>query len=362
MFEWNVHVHPRNEKYNVLSTPASLCGDFLNLTKFESKYGYVSIDTLKVTLEGMNEKGMTISPLIFESASYPRATKDLKSADVTLCSGALSQYVLGMYDKVEDLKKDLEANKISVFGPQSPEDGSEKSSALTLLRHLARLHWAVDDAYGGHIVIEIVDGTIAVHENEIGIMTNDPEYVWHLRNLNNFATMSPFWSNPFGTSNGLGGQISTSEIGVVPRIVSHGFNLLGLPGDGSPVSRFVRLFYLRQFAMMQRPPKELKEEVRKNSTIALVTGLLNSVWIVEGTLAKDPQHNETSYESTTFSAIKIPTDLEFYYRDYGNPRWKRIEISKLNFNFSSKDAPSPVNVVDGTIGVEDVTSRFIASS
>ncbi len=46
-------------------------------------------------------------------------------------------------------------------------------------------------------------------------MTNDPEYVWHLRNLNNFATMSPFWSNPFGTQNGLGGQIATSEIGAV---------------------------------------------------------------------------------------------------------------------------------------------------
>ena len=145
----------------------------------------------------------------------------------------------------------------------------------------------------------------------------------------------------------------------VPRIVSHGFNLLGLPGDGSPVSRFIRLFYLRQFAMIQRPPKGLKIEVRKNATISLVTGLLNSVWIVEGTLAKDPQHNESSYESTTFSAIKIPTDLEFYYRDYANPQWKRIDVSKLNFEFSKKDAPSPVNVVDGTIGVEDVTSKFV---
>ena len=51
-------------------------------------------------------------------------------------------------------------------------------------------------------------------------MTNDPEYVWHLRNLNNFATMSPFWSNPFGTQNGLGGQIATSEIGAVRGVVS----------------------------------------------------------------------------------------------------------------------------------------------
>ena len=162
MFEWNVVVHPRGETYNVLGTPASLCGDILNLTKFESKYGFVAIDTLKVTLEGMNEKGLTISPLIFESASYPHVTKDLKSAEATLCSGALSQYILGKYEKVKDLKSDLEQNKISVFGPQSPEDGTETSSVLTLLRHLARLHWAVDDAHGGHIVIEIVDGVVAV--------------------------------------------------------------------------------------------------------------------------------------------------------------------------------------------------------
>ena len=162
MFEWNVVVHPRGEKYNVLGTPASLCGDILNLTKFESEFGFVAIDTLKVTLEGMNEKGLTISPLIFESASYSRVTKEMKSAEATLCSGALSQYILGKYEKVEDLKKDLERNKISVFGPENPEEGSETSNVLTLLRHLARLHWAVDDAHGGHIVIEIVDGVVAV--------------------------------------------------------------------------------------------------------------------------------------------------------------------------------------------------------
>merc|ERR1719450_926855 len=54
-------------------------------------------------------------------------------------------------------------------------------------------HWSVDDAAGGHVVIEFVDGQLKVHNNSVGVFTNDPPFDWHLRNLNNFVNINPAW-------------------------------------------------------------------------------------------------------------------------------------------------------------------------
>lgn len=394
IFPWSVHVHPRKESMPNPLTPAQLCPSTFSHTKWNAKYGYVSIDTLFVTLEGMNEVGMTISPLIFESGSFGSSSSDVNASDTTtVCSGIFASWVLGNFERVADLKKMLTTpGAVSIRGPRNPEDNADRSVPyLDTLNHLARLHWAIDDAYGDHIVVEVVNGEIKVHDNDVGILTNDPSYEWHLHNLNNYATMSPTWPAVRTSGEGRDEEIGISaygvdsEIGRVPQIISHGFNLQ-IPGDASPVSRFVRLFYLRQFALLQRPPQiGLHRDTRKNETITLVTGLLNTVFIVEGTIAKNPNRNESKFESTTFSALKIPKDLEFYYKvrkrihrdarerkltakaatttrarilqDYANPRWKRIALSELKWDFG-KDAPSPVNVVDGTIGVEDVTYMF----
>ena len=60
----------------------------------------------------------------------------------------------------------------------------------------------------------------------------------------------------------------------VPMPIGHGYNLLGLPGDGSPPSRFVRAFFLRQFALLKAPPETLDESK------VLATELLDSVYKV----------------------------------------------------------------------------------
>jgi choloylglycine hydrolase len=122
------------------------------------------------------------------------------------------------------------------------------------------VHWSVDDAHGQHIVIEYINGQLQLHNNTVGTFTNDPEYSWHLRNLNQFVNLSPQW--PTGGAN-IGVQ---TEIGIVPTPIGHGFNLLGMPSDYSPASRFVKLFYLRQYAMLNNPVQDI------NSSIAMVSG------------------------------------------------------------------------------------------
>ena len=136
------------------------------------------------------------------------------------------------------------------------------------------------------------------------------------------------------------------DIGSVPRAIGHGSNLLGLPSDYTPASRFVKMFYLRQIAVYNSRPKSLDE------SIALVTGLLNTVFIPRGVVS-NKNVTDKAYETTSFSVIKLPQLKRFYYKDYNNQQWKMIDLNRLDF---SQYADFPL--ADGTLGVRDVTDTI----
>ena len=71
---------------------------------------------------------------------------------------------------------------------------------------------------GAHAVVEYLDGVLHVHNNTVGVMTNDPDFSWHLRNLNNFVSLSGSWPQQSFSAQ--------TEVGAVPRSVGHGFNLV----------------------------------------------------------------------------------------------------------------------------------------
>merc|ERR1712086_668967 len=115
--------------------------------------------------------------------------------------------------------------------------------------------------------------------------------------------------------------------GMVPRVVGHGFNLAGLPGDPSPPSRFVRLFYLRQYALASQPVASADE------AIALAQGLINNVHLVKGTISSSSRLG--GKESTPFAVIKIPSSKVFMFRTYFDMQWNRIDVGKIDFDTHS---------------------------
>ena len=78
------------------------------------------------------------------------------------------------------------------------------------------------------------------------LMTNDPFYPWHVQNLNTYVWILP----EEGDNKKL--RMDTGELlsnqGEVPFNFGHGFNTGGMPGDPSPPSRFVRMFFNRQIS------------------------------------------------------------------------------------------------------------------
>ena len=301
----------------------------------------------RLTTEGMNEAGLTVSTQVFsQTIGYMQPSTEASDTNVTnVCFAAFADWILGTFDSVKGLREALNTTQVKIVG-LNPNYGKLLPSSFTN----TGLHWSIDDA-SEHIVLEVLDGIIHVHNNTVGVMTNQPDFTWHLRNLNNFVNLRSGWpSNPEI-------QVQT-EVGPVPNAFGHGFNLLGIPGDYSPPSRFVRLFYLREYAVFRNPPKERKGEAKYTDSISLVDGLLHNVFINKGTVS---DMNVTGFgEYSQYTVIKIPEARLFFYRDYVGTQWRKVKLENLDFSPKEGAPPITVSLNEGTLSIKDVTADFTA--
>ena len=85
----------------------------------------------------------------------------------------------------------------------------------------------------GCITLEIMRDGMHIHENRIGVLTNNPPFEFHVCNLNTYINVTKNApSDRFGAADPL-------------CAFSHGMGAIGLPGDMSSTSRFVRAAFVR---------------------------------------------------------------------------------------------------------------------
>lgn len=294
-----------------------------------NRFAYLSFETAVPSpfqvSDGMNEAGLTVSQHTMRTAEYQDHSAPETKMEVSIMN--VTQWMVGSFDTVAAVVKKLPSVRVT--------SGVVPSDAF--------VHWAIADAQGNSVVLEYVGGQPVVHNNTVRVMTNDPDFHWHLRNLNMYVGLTPdipSANTPF--------QVGT-EAGAVPQIWSQGFNLLGLPGDMSPASRFVRLFYLRAYATYRDPITSVDD------AIVLTTGLLNNVFIPRGTVATmTPASSAPAYDATLYGLIKIPSQRRVLFRGYRNMVWQSIDLTKVQWEGGRRSMP----VWDGTLGIQDVTSNF----
>jgi len=306
--DYRINVHPRGEhggKYGYVAVEGSVHG---------APAGYY------VPADGMNEKGLTMGIQTLRESEYEKPglfEHDVLTVDVV---ASLLRNCATVDEALEWL------SKRRVVGPGGP----------------LGFHWAMADANGRSVVVEYLKGQRIVYENTPRVMTNDPPLDWHWRNLNSYVNLG--WDYPH-QNDFLGVE---TEVGTVPKTVGNGWNLAGLPGDGSPPSRYVQLFYLRGYALKTAPPKTVDD------AIVLASGLLNKIFIPLGTFGtnKDIIDRFEGPEYTPFGLLKIPTQRRLLVRAYRNIRWRQVDLTLLDF---SKSVSWPVE--DGTLGIEDITDK-----
>lgn len=186
-----------------------------------------TLDDLKV-LEGLNEKGLTFSLLSYPQADGPQA--EMAAATAVLSATDLGSWALGQFATVAEVKAALAAQPI-------------RMEPLAILGGLVSpFHYVVHDAGGASLVFEFHHGRMSVHENPVGVMTNAPQFDWHLTNLANYSFLSNV-DQSRGVLNGFAVMQPGSGIATA-----------GLPASNTSPDRFIRAVYYSAFAEKAADP------------------------------------------------------------------------------------------------------------
>lgn len=231
-------------------------------------------------VEGQNEAGLSVSANFLPGfTEYQQVTPgDANFVEVL----SFGKWTLGSFKDVASLKAALETTKVW------------SDPALPTGPTVPAMHFVFNDRSGAGIVVEYVGGQVHIYDNSARVLTNAPTYDWHLTNLRNYVNISTI-----GTSSRQYGSTNVTALG-------QGGGTMGLPGDFTPPSRFVRAAFMR-YAVPQ--PKDAGEAVQ---TLAHV---LNTVDLPIGVAqAKDGDTVVSDY--TQWVSIKDLTHNRLTISDY----------------------------------------------
>jgi choloylglycine hydrolase len=208
--------------------------------------------------------------------------------------------------------------------------------APTILKQMGAappLHAIVRDASGASIVVEFLNGQTVVYDNPVGVITNDPTFDWHLTNLSNYINLSATNVPPIKI-----GELELSQLG-------QGSGLLGLPGDFTPPSRFVRAVALTQAA--DQPPSA-------SDAINTAFHILDSFDIVPG-VVRSSRGEQGPADFTQWTSAADLKNGRYYFKTYANPRIRVVDLNQLDL---SAQQVLYFSVDDKEPTFEDVTNKL----
>ncbi len=258
---------------------------------WKTKYAALGANAFKAPyfVDGVNEKGLAGGFFYFAGfAEYQDvATKDFNRS---LPFWMLLTWILTTCQTVQDVKDQLSKIYIS---KTNFSDAHQDPPA----------HLIVHDLAGNSIVIEYIKGVLTIHDNPIGVITNAPSFDWHMTNIRNYINLSPLNTQPK-----IIGKVRFEPLG-------QGSGMLGLPGDSTPPSRFIRAVYLSQAA-----PKLAHESEAINHAFHI----LNNFDIPKGAIVDEAG----LYDHTTWTSAIDMKGRTFYYKTYDNPTIKKVSLSE----------------------------------
>ena len=243
--------------------------------------------------DAMNEYGVCMAGLNFpENAVYhQRQTGKDNIAPFELIPWILSQ--CKNLAEVKELSQSLNLTDLS-FSEKFPN---------------SPLHFMVSDKTGS-IVIESVREGLNIYENPVGVLANNPPFPFHLHNLNNYMHLSK----------------KTPENLFAPfldlKANSRGMGTIGLPGDLSSSSRFVRAAFFKYNSVLGKNDEE--------TAVSQFFHILNTVYQIRGC----NQLEDGSYEYTRYSSCCNADKGIYYYTTYDNSTITKINLFEENLNTS----------------------------
>ena len=281
-----------NEK--VIITPRSYEFRLKNGNTINIKYSIIGMATVinnyPLYAEATNEKGLSIAGLYFPQNAY---FFDEENSKLNLAPYELIPYFLGMYSTVEEISKVISNLNITnmPFEENMP---------------IADLHWMISDGNKCIVVEQKKDG-IKIYDNPVGVLTNNPSFDYHLMNINNYSNLTPYYEES-KFSNKINLQQYSQAMGAI-----------GLPGDNSSTSRFIR-------AAFNKLNSRCKDD--EESSVTQFFHILDSVTMVQGTTIT----KENKSDITTYACCINTTKGIYYYKTYTNSQITAIKMTEKEKN------------------------------
>ena len=170
----------------------------------------------------------------------------------------------------------------------------------------AQLHWIIADKNEA-ITVESVKEGVNIYDNPVGVLTNNPPFAEQMFNLNNYMHLSA--SNPQNT---FSDKLEMS-------CYSRGMGALGLPGDLSSQSRFVRAAFVKLNSLSGSGESE---------SVSQFFHILGSVDQQRGCC----HLGEGKYEITIYTSCCNADKGIYYYTTYDNHQISAVDMHRENLD------------------------------
>lgn len=288
-FDWDVSY---GEKIAV--TPRNYPLAFRKMPRIEKHYALIGIAVVvqetALYYDAINEKGLGMAGLNFpENADY----KPYAEGKDNITPFEFIPWILGQCATVKEVREKLEKiNLIKIsFSEQFP---------------LSPLHWIITDGQES-ITVESVKEGLKVYDNPVGVLTNNPPFDMQMFYLSNFMQLSR--EEPLNR---------ISDRLELP-VYSRGMGALGLPGDLSSASRFVRAAFTRLNALSGESEEE---------SVSQFFHILGAVEQQRGCV----KLGENAYEISVYTSCCNLDRGRYYYRTYDNSRTCCVDMYRENLD------------------------------
>lgn len=278
----------------VTITPRNYPFHFCNMGVLAHHYAIIGMahimDDYPLYYDAVNEKGLGMAGLNFVgNADYKEKAEDKDN----LAQFEFIPWILGRCDSVKEAKKLLEKMNLinTPFNKNLP---------------VAQLHWIIADCKEA-ITVESVKEGIRVYDNPVGVLTNNPPFDKQLFQLNNYMHLSP--KSP---KNLFSDKLSLD-------VYSRGMGALGLPGDLSSESRFVRATFTKMNAVSGDSELE---------SVSQFFHILGSVEQQRGCCEVD----EGTFEVTIYTSCCNADKGIYYYTSYDNHQITAVDMHLENLD------------------------------
>lgn len=182
---------------------------------------------------------------------------------------------------------------------------------------LSQLHWIIADKNSAITVESVAEG-LKIYENPVGVLTNNPPFDKQLFNLNNYMQLTA--ENPK----------NTFAKGLELNRYSRGMGAIGLPGDLSSQSRFVRVAFVKMNSVSGEGEKE---------SVSQFFHILNSVDQQRGCCVLE----EGKCEITIYTCCCNADKGIYYYTSYDNHQITAVDMNKENLDSAELVRYTPVS-------------------